>query len=177
LDEITEMPLALQPNLLRVLETQMVTRVGGTEAFPINCRVISATNRTERQLAEDNCLREDLYYRLAVFPIYVPPLRERMDDIPLLAGSFLQYLNRENGTSLAVGDEAMARLMDYEWPGNVRELRHVIQRAFIMSEPDAGTLTLPPHFASPFSRRRPSVVSNELIGRTIEEVERELIAG
>lgn len=177
LDEITEMPLSLQPNLLRVLETQMVTRVGGIDAFPVNCRVISATNRTERQLYEENCLREDLYYRLAVFPIYVPPLRERMDDIPLLAGSFLQYLNRENGTSLTVGEEAMKRLMAYEWPGNVRELRHVIQRAYIMTEPDADTLALPSHFSSPFSRQRSPSVSSDLIGKTIEEVERELIAG
>lgn len=178
LDEITEMPMSLQPNLLRVLETQHVTRVGGTSTTAVNCRVISATNRTERQLAEDNCLREDIYYRLAVFPIYIPPLRERVEDIPLLVASFLDHLNRENGSSLMISDDTVDKLMEYDWPGNVRELRHVIQRAFIMTEPNSSWLVLPPNMSSPFSKRSPASENQvELVGRSIDDVERELITG
>lgn len=176
LDEITEMPIQLQPNLLRALESRMLTRVGATGQIPINCRVISATNRTEHQIVEGNCLREDLYYRLAVFPIHIPPLRERMADLPLLAQSFLDNLNRENNTSYTIESRDMERLMAYDWPGNVRELRHSIHRAYILTAPDAEHLSVPDTFASPFSRKHvASAQPISLVGRTIEEVERELI--
>jgi two-component system, NtrC family, response regulator HydG len=176
LDEITEMPLSMQPNLLRALESRMLTRIGATQQIPINCRVISATNRSDLQIVEDNCLREDLYYRLAVFPIHIPPLRERMDDLPLLVQSFLDNLNRENNTRYAIASSDMERLLAYDWPGNVRELRHSIHRAYIMTPPDAEHLTIPDTFASPFSRKNaPTAQPISLVGRTIEEVERELI--
>jgi DNA-binding NtrC family response regulator len=176
LDEITEMPLSLQPNLLRALESRMLTRVGATAQIPINCRVISATNRSEQQIVEDECLREDLYYRLAVFPIYIPPLRERMEDLPLLAQSFLDNLNRENNTSYSIASDDLERLAAYDWPGNVRELRHSIHRAYIMTSPEAEHLTVPDTFSSPFSRKNvPAPQPMSLVGRTIEEVERELI--
>jgi DNA-binding NtrC family response regulator len=175
LDEITEMPLSLQPNLLRALESKMLTRVGATTQIPVNCRVVSATNRNEQQIVESNCLREDLYYRLAVFPIYIPPLRERMEDLPLLAQSFVEVLNRENNTAYTLASSDLERLMSYDWPGNVRELRHSVHRAYIMTSPDAEHLSIPDSFSSPFSRRKPSPAQPMLVGRTIEEVERELI--
>jgi DNA-binding NtrC family response regulator len=176
LDEITEMPLGLQTNLLRVLETRTVTRVGSTAALPVDCRVISATNRHEEELAENKCLREDLYYRLAVFPLNVPPLRERKEDIPLLARWFVRSLNRENGTGFTVREEDLARLCAYDWPGNVRELRHVMHRAYIMTRPEASDLQVPGEFGSPFARRKPANESaRSLVGRTIEDVERQLI--
>ncbi|MCB9465520.1 MAG: sigma-54-dependent Fis family transcriptional regulator [Candidatus Eisenbacteria bacterium] len=174
LDEITEMPIDLQPNLLRVLETNRVTRLGATEEIPVDCRVISATNRTAQQLAAEQCLREDLYFRLAVFPISIPPLREREGDVRLLANSFLAQLNDQNGTEVALDDAGMVRLESYSWPGNVRELRHAIHRAYIMSDPDDGALRLPDRLASPFAKE-PEPTGGLVPGKTISEVERELI--
>src|SRR5690606_19934149 len=113
----------------------------------IDCRVVSATNRTSEQLAEEQCLREDIYFRLAVFPIVIPPLRERPDDIELIAKSFLADLNHQNDLNLTLSREALSRLTHYDWPGNVRELRHTIHRAFIMSNPDGGELVLPAELA------------------------------
>lgn len=175
LDEITEMPIDMQPNLLRVLETQKVTRLGGTQEISIECRVVSATNRTSEQLSEEQCLREDIYFRLAVFPIAIPPLRERQGDIELLTRAFLDDLNRQNDSHLTLSQEGFKRLAQYDWPGNVRELRHAIHRAFIMSNPDTGELLLPAQLASPFARERKKT-QGLIPGKTIEEVERELIA-
>jgi DNA-binding NtrC family response regulator len=176
LDEITEMPLGMQPNLLRALESRMLTRIGATAQIPINCRVISATNRSDEQIVDDNCLREDLYYRLAVFPIHIPPLRERMEDLPLLAQAFLDNLNRENNTSYTIAPNDMERLQAYDWPGNVRELRHSIHRAYILTAPEASKLCVPETFSSPFSRKNaPTQQPMSMVGRTIEEVERQLI--
>lgn len=179
LDEVTEMPLSEQPALLRVLESKSVTRVGGSEKIPVNCRVISATNRSEENLVETRCLREDIYFRLAVFPIAIPPLRERKEDIPLLANYFLKNLNMDNGTAYTIADADLARLADFDWPGNVRELRHTIHRAFIMTSPEDKTLAVPEEFGSPFSSRKTtsSTTGSNLsqVGKTIDEVEKELI--
>jgi DNA-binding NtrC family response regulator len=176
LDEVTEMPIDMQPNLLRVLETKRVNRVGGTQEFPIDCRVVSATNRTLEDIAQENILREDIYFRLAVFPISIPPLRERKDDIPLLVNTFLAQLNQEHQESYDVTTSQMERFISHDWPGNVRELRHTLHRAFIMSEPGSKQLEVPNSFASPFSnaktKNNSSVVS---AGKTIEEVEKTLI--
>ena len=176
LDEITEMPLGLQTNLLRVLETRSVTRVGSTSALPVDCRVISATNRSEDELAEHKCLREDLYYRLAVFPLHVPALRDRREDIPVLTRWFVRGLNRENSTDFGLRDDDLARLCAYDWPGNVRELRHVVHRAYIMTRPDAANLNVPLEFGSPFAKKKQQAEpARSLVGRTIEDVERQLI--
>ncbi|XQF89632.1 sigma-54-dependent transcriptional regulator [Pseudoalteromonas espejiana] len=176
LDEVTEMPIDMQPNLLRVLETKKVTRVGGNRELPVNCRVISATNRSLTDLAQNNIIREDIYFRLAVFPIDIPALRERKEDIPLLAKAFLEQLNDENGTSFYWHNEQLKELQSYEWPGNVRELRHAIHRAFIMSDPQTSEITLPDNLESPFSRVNTQVADNQVsAGQTIEEVEKELI--
>jgi DNA-binding NtrC family response regulator len=134
LDEITEMPLELQVRLLRVLESRRVSRVGSSEAIPINVRVIAATNRDPREAVHQRKLREDLLYRLQVVPIEVPPLRKRAGDVTVLAQHFLAELNRTSKTAKSFSDAALARLEQYYWPGNVRELFNVVQRAFIMTE-------------------------------------------
>ncbi len=175
LDEVTEMPLDIQPNLLRVLETGRVTRVGGVKDFAVDCRVISATNRSTEQLAEEEVLREDLYFRLAVFPIQIPPLRQRIGDIALLAEFFLQQLNKENGTQLCLENEQIKRLESYDWPGNVRELRHAIHRAFIMSDPAQNCIALPEDLASPFAKQNTKPASALSAGQTIDDVEKALI--
>lgn len=174
LDEITEMPIDIQPNLLRVLETGRVTRVGGVKELDVNCRVISATNRTHKDLAESTVLREDLYFRLAVFPITIPPLRVRPGDITLLSEALLDQLNNENGRQFVLSPAQLELLNSYDWPGNVRELRHTLHRAFIMSDPTGSELALPKDLASPFAKSQRA--SNQLIpGQTIDDVEKELI--
>lgn len=178
LDEVTEMPIDMQPNLLRVLETKRLNRVGGTQELPIDCRVVSATNRSLEDIAKENVLREDIYFRLAVFPIDIPPLRDRKDDIPLLVNTFLHELNEEHNERYLVNDAQMQRLVQHDWPGNVRELRHCLHRAFIMAEPGGKTVELPSTFASPFSQHTEAQgVSSENVsaGKTIEEVEKALI--
>lgn len=175
LDEVTEMPVDLQPNLLRVLETKTLTRLGSTKTERVECRVISATNRSESQLADDACIREDLYFRLAVFPIHIPPLRHRKGDIKLLAKHFINQLNEESGTSFSIDEETLSRLEAYDWPGNVRELRHAIHRAFIMTPPDNESISLPQSLGSPFGQK--SAQDTDISpGQTIEEVERRLIS-
>lgn len=174
LDEVTEMPIDMQPNLLRILETKRVNRVGGTQEIPVNCRVISATNRTLEQIASENILREDIYFRLAVFPLEIPPLRKRKDDIPLLANAFLNELNKEHGEEYSLTQAQIDTLSNHDWPGNVRELRHSLHRAFIMSEPATKSLELPQTFDSPFSQKGQSA-STMSAGKTIEEVEKALI--
>lgn len=175
LDEITEMPVDLQPNLLRVLETQKVTRLGATTSVDVECRVVSATNRTEKDIALLGCLREDLYFRLAVFPIFIPPLRERKEDIPLLVQYFLAAFNQEYNGEIGINDASLKRLMDYDWPGNVRELRHAIHRAYIMADQQQKLLVLPDNLTSPFSKVAHQPQAGVRVGKTVEEVERELI--
>ena len=174
LDEVTEMPLDMQPHLLRVLETKKIVRVGGSKEIAVDCRVVSATNRSLENIAEKNILREDIYFRLAVFPIEIPPLRDRAADIPLLAKAFLTSLNDENGTNYHFSNAQLQRLASFEWPGNVRELRHTIHRAYIMSDPAKKEIELPASFASPFSAVKKEQ-SGLTPGKTIEEVEKELI--
>lgn len=174
LDEITEMPLEMQPNLLRVLESKRVTRVGAVKDIPVDCRVISATNRTVDDIAQSKVLREDIYFRLAVFPITIPPLRERLADIPLLATAFIEQLNAENDTNFEWKNAQLDQLKSYAWPGNIRELRHAIHRAFIMSDPAGTEVTLPKNFESPFAKNQTST-NQVTAGQTIDDVEKELI--
>jgi DNA-binding NtrC family response regulator len=133
LDEISEMPLELQVKLLRVLETGMFTRVGSTQSHAADVRVIAATNRAPAQAVAAGCLREDLLYRLNVFPIELPPLRAHPEDIPLLAEEFLADVCRREGLTKRFSAAALAKLSSYRWPGNVRELRNMVQRAYLMS--------------------------------------------
>jgi two-component system response regulator HydG len=175
LDEITEMVMELQPNLLRVLEDRTFVRLGGAEPIAVDCRIISATNRDEASVVRDNCLRQDLLFRLAVFPITIPPLREREGDIPLLVEYFVGKFNEERGTNIQCSAATIARLQEYDWPGNVRELRHTLHRAHIMSEA-GGELELPEQLGLPFSRN--DLAPKDLriqFGQSIEEMERHLI--
>ena len=134
LDEITEMPVELQIKLLRALETGRFYRVGGEQEMKVNVRIISATNRDPNQAVTQGLLREDLLYRLAVFPLPLPPLRAREADIELLAQHFLDELNLAAGTGKTFTAAARDYLTQHEWPGNVRELKNAVQRAFIMAD-------------------------------------------
>ncbi|HSD67134.1 MAG TPA: sigma-54 dependent transcriptional regulator [Vicinamibacteria bacterium] len=142
LDEVVEMPAELQVRLLRALETGTLTRVGGNEPVRVDVRVIAASNRRVEDAVSAGRLREDLLYRLNVFPVTLPPLRERGDDIELLANHFLAELNREEGTDKRFTDTALARLRGHSWPGNVRELRNVVHRAFIVADQAIGAEVL-----------------------------------
>ncbi len=134
LDEITEMPLATQSKLLRALEERSVRRLGGKAEMPVDVRVIAATNRPPEEALRDNQLRGDLHYRLNVFQIELPPLRKRVEDIPLLIESMIPLLNEKHGTSItSIAPEVLERCREYPWPGNVRELRNVIERATILA--------------------------------------------
>ncbi|MBB2487638.1 sigma 54-interacting transcriptional regulator [Mitsuaria sp. WAJ17] len=133
LDELTEMPLELQVKLLRVLETGRYMRVGSTQTMEADVRVIAASNRPLIQAVESGKLREDLLYRLNVFPIELPPLRDRLSDVPLLARHFLSAIGAKEGQHKQFSVAAMERLCRYRWPGNVRELRNAVQRAYVMA--------------------------------------------
>jgi transcriptional regulator with PAS, ATPase and Fis domain len=133
LDEIGELPLMLQVKLLRVLDNSTVTPVGGTNAVSVDVRIISATNRNLKKMAEEGTFRKDLYYRLNVIPLTVPPLRNRVDDIPLLARHFVRKHAEKMGRErLDIAPAAMGVLQNYSWPGNVRELGNVIERVMAL---------------------------------------------
>jgi len=141
---VNDVPADLQVKLLRVLETGTVERVGASEAMRVDVRVVAATNRRPEQAVADGRLREDLLYRINVFPLSLPPLRERGGDVALLAEDFLAGLNRESeGTPKTFTRAALARLRAHSWPGNVRELRNVVQRAFIIAPGDIDEDALP----------------------------------
>ena len=174
LDEITEMPMDLQVKLLRVLETQMVSRVGSDRPIEIDVRVLAASNRNPNDAVAAGKLRKDLLYRLQVFPLYVPPLRERSEDIELLASHFLAQLNKRSNTSKTLTPAAIDRLKRYHWPGNVRELSNAIHRAFIMSDGEWITqvgLSQEPTLSADFSGRSFQVG----VGDRIDAVEKRLI--
>jgi DNA-binding NtrC family response regulator len=133
LDEITEMPLDLQVKLLRVLETGRFMRVGASQSQETDVRIIAATNRDPMQAVSSGRLREDLMYRLNVFPIDLPPLRDRLSDVPLLAQHFLRQISEQEGKSKTLSNEALEQLGSYPWPGNVRELRNAVHRAYVMA--------------------------------------------
>ena len=135
LDEIGDLPVHLQAKILRAIQEQKVRRLGGEREISIDVRIISATNKNLEEMIEDGTFREDLYYRLNVIPIYIPPLRERKTDIPLLARHFISALGKAmNKTSLELTDEALETLLNYDWPGNIRELQNVIERAMNLAD-------------------------------------------
>jgi DNA-binding NtrC family response regulator len=170
LDEVAEMPMELQVKLLRVLESRSLTRVGGQQPIEVSVRVIAATNRKPRDAVAEGKLREDLYYRLNVFPIQLPLLREREGDIDLLAQHFLAQFNEESGTSKELSRAALQRLRMHAWTGNVRELRNIVHRAFIMSEDMIGI------DAVPIGVEEVAGASlNCQVGTSLKEVERRLI--
>jgi DNA-binding NtrC family response regulator len=176
LDEITEMKIELQAKLLRVLEEQRVRRVGGNAEIVLDVRVLAASNRDIMQAVRDGKLREDLYYRLNVLTIELPPLRERRDDLPMLVQNFVQhYAARNNKEIVGVDDEALAALQAHPWPGNVRQLRNVIERAAVVCH---GRVIRRSDLAHEFQ----SITSVDggyvkvRIGSTLEDMEKELIS-
>jgi DNA-binding NtrC family response regulator len=199
LDEISDMAPELQGRLLRVLETGKILRVGGSEAVAVDVRVIAATNRNPARLVQDGVLREDLFYRLNVFPIWLPPLRERGGDVGLLADHFLGAVNAREGTQKHWSAEASTRLRAYPWPGNVRELKNAVERAAIMADTAIGADLLPgtvsrgtesvagaapvpvrprPDGAAPVAPPSSALPAGELafrVGTSLAEVERQLI--
>ncbi len=162
LDEIGELPLTLQVKLLRVLDNNIITPVGGTAGRKVDVRVISATNRDLRQRVKDGAFREDLFYRLNVIPIVVPPLRDRGDDIPLLTKAFIQAQAEKMGRgSIELSPEAADAMRRFHWPGNVRELANVIERAVALFRGDRIELSdLPPYIAE--HMQEPSEAVKEL---------------
>jgi len=150
LDEIGDMPLALQAKLLRVLEEREIQRVGGTSTIPIDIRVIAATNKDLESAVKDGGFRADLFYRLAAFPLVIPPLREHREDIPLLAAHFLQdYAECADESTRGISPAALQTLLAYDWPGNVRELRNAIERALLLETTDSLQVSnLPPQLAA-----------------------------
>lgn len=132
LDEIGDLPLSIQIKLLRVLEEKVIERVGDNRSIPVDVRVITATNRDLRQLVEAGSFRSDFYYRINVLPIVLPPLRERIEDIPLIAEMFFRRIQlKSNKPVTGISPEAMQALVRYHWPGNVRELKSAFEYAFV----------------------------------------------
>jgi len=193
LDEITEMPRTLQVYLLRVIETHSLTRVGGSREIPFDVRVIAASNRNLQYAVAAGDLRSDLYFRLLEFPLIIPPLRERREDVPLLAQHFLDQLNERYGTKKRLSADAMDELIKRPWPGNVRELLHTVRREYIMAS-DAETIEIGAESGQALRRRagdarQPNGTwsegpvprmqgSHEIrfsIGTTFEEMEREVL--
>lgn len=179
LDEIGDMPLSTQAKLLRVLEDSRVRRLGGRTELYVDVRVVASTNKVLPDAIRRNEFREDLFYRLNVFEITLPPLRDRLDDIPLLAQALLQDLNRKHHTQVPdISPEAMDLLTAYRWPGNVRELRNAIERAVIL----AGEMSiLPQHLPTTLYPRLPAPPSQPTsqivipLGSSLAEAEREIL--
>jgi DNA-binding NtrC family response regulator len=171
LDEITEMPQELQVKLLRVLETGQFMRVGTTTPMSADVRLIAATNRNPEQAVADGKLRADLYHRLNVFPIALPPLRERATDIELLAQHFLDQLNQRESAAKSFAPGTLATLYAHGWPGNVRELKNYVQRAFILADEVIDENLAPSGAASP----QAAPLLTVRVGTTLDEVGRRLI--
>ena len=171
LDEITEIPQELQVKLLRVLETGAFMRVGTTTPISTDVRILAATNRNPEGAVADGKLREDLYHRLNVFPIHMPPLRDRTSDIELLAQHFLEQLNKQESASKSFSPAAIAGLYAHSWPGNVRELKNYVQRAFILADDVIDADLAPTAVAAPET----APILTVRVGATLDEVGRRLI--
>jgi formate hydrogenlyase transcriptional activator len=170
LDEVGDMPQELQPKLLRVLQEQEVERLGGLRSRKVDVRVVAATNRNLADLCDTKSFREDLYYRLNVFPISIPPLRERREDIPLLVKHFTQRAAERFGKSIeTIPSDAMDAFINHSWPGNVRELQNFIERSVILSRGD----TLHP----PLAELKPRQLAPQTVSEatTLQDFEREHI--
>lgn len=175
LDEVTEMPMSIQVQLLRVLETGTLHRVGGTEPVSVDVRVIAATNRDPQEAVKGGTLRSDLLYRLAVFPIKVPPLRERKSDIAYLAQKFLDEMNRQENGKKGFSAGSIARLQQYNWPGNIRELRNTITRAYILADTDEIEIAPMRPFFRETSPTRQADMLRIPVGTSLAAAERSII--
>ena len=173
LDEISEVSPKIQSKLLRVLELEEFERVGGSKTLKVDVRVIATTNRDLEQEIEKGNFRQDLYFRLNVIPVIVPPLRERREDIPVLAEYFLEKFKSGMDTPLKeISKEAIDILVQYDWPGNVREIKNLIHRCTVMIDSE---VLMPEHFENMLNMQKPKKSNEISVGQTIEDVERELI--
>lgn len=180
LDEIGEMAMTLQAKLLRVLQNQEVRPVGADRTIAVNVRVITATNKDLAREVEKGAFREDLFYRLQVIPVHLPPLRARRSDIPLLVRHFLEKNGQKYGSKLQISDEAMVYLWEYDWPGNVREVENLIERMVVLSENGRiGPEDIPSHIRSFISEKKlphPALNDGEVnLREVLEQFEGRLI--
>ncbi len=179
LDEIGDMPLTLQGKLLKAIETKRFRRVGGTAEIGVDVRIIAATNKNLKAEVEAGRFRNDLFYRLKVIPMYLPSLRERVEDIPKLAQFFIEKFNQEFKKSVSgISPEALELLQSYSWPGNVRELRNIIERVLILETGDRIEADdLPPEITQHVEENHAATLAEEFppTGLSLEEVEKELI--
>jgi transcriptional regulator with GAF, ATPase, and Fis domain len=168
LDEVGDIPAALQPKLLRVLQEQEFERLGSTRTHQVDVRLVAATNRDLAEMVKRNEFRSDLYYRLNVFPLMLPPLRARREDIPALVTHFADILGRRLGRQIEyIAPETMSALSSYHWPGNIRELQNLVERAVILSNSGVLPNPLPP-------AGTPSVAVSP-VATTLKESERAVI--
>ncbi len=175
LDEVAEMPTDIQVKLLRALETRTIRRLGGKKEISVDIRIVAATNRDLQKALSENELREDLYYRLAVVEIFLPPLRERAGDIKLLANEFLGRFSSQNGKKLSsFSEQAWEWILSYNWPGNVRELKNAVERAVIMARGDKieATDIIPRHLRSGGEAGTPLTISP---GTSLAETRKQLV--
>ncbi len=185
LDEVGDIPPSVQVKLLRVLQDKCFERVGGSRLLSVDVRLISATHRDLEAMVRAGTFREDLYYRLNVVPVTLPPLRQRTGDIPLLIGHFLDRFNRENGRHVHLGRGLLALMTQYEWPGNVRELQNCVERLVVMTEPRSDLVTLdsvPSSLRGYFADMErvthrlgaaPRNAQGETLGQSLRDLERE----
>ncbi len=177
LDEIGDMSLRVQTKVLRVLQDGEFQRVGGKDTIKVDVRIIAATNKDLRQLVDEGAFREDLYYRLNVLPIEVPPLRERQDDVQLLANYFMQKFCQQNNRRIPKFEpEVYPVLTNYHWPGNIRELQNLVERLIILSDRDVIKLNdLPEYLFTPPSPANTVPPGSKSLNEVREEAEREYI--
>jgi transcriptional regulator with PAS, ATPase and Fis domain len=183
LDEVGDAPLSTQVKLLRVLQEHEIMRLGGTQSIPVDLRIIAATNSNLSDLVEQKSFREDLYYRLNVIPIHLPPLRERREDIPDLAEFFINKYNTRHAKTYMQGidQDALKVFEQYSWPGNVRELENVIERAVVLeTEERIRKTSLPDELLgqlSPDKTQVPELDQNNIdLERTLDQIEKKMIA-
>ncbi len=179
LDEIGDMPPILQVKLLRVLAEREIDRIGGTKPIQIDVRVVAATHHNIEKKIENGAFREDLYYRLNVIPITMPPLRNRKQDIPLLINHYLKYFNKtKNKTITGIHDKAMEILIDYEWPGNIRELVNFVERMVVLSSgniltprdlPDKVLGDVPEEFLGPAEMAEPDITPAQMLQKSMKK--------
>lgn len=173
LDEIGDLPFTLQPKILRVLQEKEFERVGGEKTLKVDVRLIAATSRNLEELVSQGKFREDLYYRLNVVPIFLPPLRQRREDIGLLAEHFLRRFNEENGKSVTLSAEVLNVFMTYEWPGNVREIENTLERLVVMSRGKTALVSdLPINIRDQSLKVRHGLITKEGLPSAIEDIER-----
>jgi len=175
LDEIGELPFPLQAKLLRVLQESMYERVGGVGTIRVDIRILCATARNLEQAVQEGTFRQDLYYRLNVIPLIMPPLRERKDDIPALTNHFLHEFSIKRGIALEISPEAMQCLMEYDYPGNIRELRNIIERASVLAPDPVITVNDLPADLAHLQKKAAAPLESYLLADAVASTERQLV--